>query len=169
MISACPSYRSRCARDVSSLSRTLSRPKCSFFCQRRALYGRMPVWTRTFRERERDLGAIGLHEFQWKFVWTNGPFAIFSVELRMDQWRRKFVKSFSWDWHWSMDGSSQFLVFGLTWCAPCWSAFFTSHSSGPHCCFQQSSACDGLGRIVSPSSQGVGGRAKHLECSKGVV
>ena len=33
-----------------------------------------------------DLGAIGPYEFQGKFVWTNGPFAFFSLKTCMEQW-----------------------------------------------------------------------------------
>ena len=38
------------------------------------------LWTNTGvgQNFQRDLGAIGLHEFQGKFIWTNGPFALFS-------------------------------------------------------------------------------------------
>ena len=54
-------------------------------------------------------------ERQWsmpisgKFIWTTiiGPY-LFPGDIHMDQWSRKFFKSFPLHWHWSMDGSSLF-------------------------------------------------------------
>ena len=48
-------------------------------------------------------------------IWISGeirmdqwPLCLVFREIRMDQWCWKFVKSSPLDWHWSMDGSSQF-------------------------------------------------------------
>ena len=59
-------------------------------------------WTfwRTFR-------TIGPYQFREKFIWTNHWSIPFRGETRMDQWSWEFLKSFSLDWYWSMDGSSQ--------------------------------------------------------------
>ena len=42
--------------------------------------GKSTLWTDTGVDQnfQRDLAAIGPYEFQGKFVWTNGPFALFS-------------------------------------------------------------------------------------------
>ena len=48
---------------------------------------------------QRDLGAIGPYEFQGKLVWTHGPICYVFREIRMDKWRKKFVKSSPLDWY----------------------------------------------------------------------
>ena len=59
---------------------------------------------------QRDLGAIGPYEFQGNSYGPMAPLPCFR-EIRLDQWRWKFVKGFLLDWHWSMDSSSEVLTY----------------------------------------------------------
>ena len=64
----------RLSRPLRSRHPLLDCTELSLVAQRRALYGPIPV-DQSF---QRNLGAVSPFEFQGKFVWTNGPFALFS-------------------------------------------------------------------------------------------
>ena len=77
--------------------------------------GKSHPWTNTsvggnFR---RTFRTIGPYEFPQEKVWTNDWSIWISPEIRMDQWRSKFSKSFSLDRYWSIECSSLF-VFELS-------------------------------------------------------
>ena len=58
---------------------------------------RPTVFRATELGNSRDLGTIGPHGFQGKFVWTN-PFCLAFKENPYGPTPRKFVRSFPQDW-----------------------------------------------------------------------
>ena len=73
-----------------------------------AITEKSTLWTNAGVDQnfQRDLGAIGPYELP-EIHMDEWPLRLISREIHVDQWLCKFVNSFSWDSHWSMDGSSQ--------------------------------------------------------------